>query len=51
VGQEGHGKSSGLYFFYGKINNNHQLRTGLSVHHRILSEFREFSLLVMGCHI
>ena len=47
MGQKGHGKSRGLYFFYGKINDNHQLGTGFSVHHIILSELRELSLLVM----
>jgi hypothetical protein len=51
VGQKGRGKRRGLYFFYGKINDNHQLGTGFLVHHGIVSELREYSLLVMGCLI
>jgi len=29
VGQSGHSKSKGLYFFYGKGKENHQLGTGV----------------------
>jgi len=37
VRQRGHIKSSGLYFFYAKGNENYQLGTGVFVHHRIVS--------------
>ena len=36
-GPKGHGKSRGLYFVLWKGNENNQLGTGFSVHHRILS--------------
>jgi hypothetical protein len=37
VGQGRHFKSRGFYFFYGKVNKNHQSGTVFFVHHRILS--------------
>ena len=37
MGQRGHSKSRGLYFFLWKRNENHQLRTGVFVHQRIAS--------------
>ena len=37
MGQRGHSKSRGLYFFLRKRNENHQLGTGFFVHHRTVS--------------
>ena len=37
MGQRGHGKSSGFYFFYGRGKENYQLGTGFFVNYRILS--------------
>jgi hypothetical protein len=37
VRQSGHNKSRGLHFFYVKGNENHQLETGIFVHHKIVS--------------
>jgi len=35
--ETGHCKSRGLYFFYIKGNENHQLGTEFFVHHRVVS--------------
>ena len=35
--QWGHCKSNGLYFFYGRVSENHQLGTGFFVYHRTVS--------------
>ena len=41
MGQRGHCKSRGLYFFfYGKGKEDHQLGTGYFVHHRIVLAFK-----------
>jgi hypothetical protein len=37
VEQSGHSKSRRFYFFYGKGNENHQMGTGIFVHHRTVS--------------
>jgi len=37
VGQRGHSKSGGLFFFYRKGYENNQLGTGFFVHRRIVS--------------
>ena len=37
MGQRGNSKSKGLYFFYGKGDENHQLGTGFFVRHRTVS--------------
>jgi hypothetical protein len=36
VGQKGTQQEQGLCFLYGEGNENHQLGTGISVHHRIV---------------
>jgi len=48
VGQRGHGQSGGLYFFYGKGNENYHLRTGFLVHHRILSSVKRVDYVSDG---
>ena len=40
MGQRGHGKNKGLYFFYGKDNEDRQLRAGFFVRYRIVSAVR-----------
>jgi hypothetical protein len=40
VGKWSHCKSRGLYFFEEKGKENHQLGTGIFVHHRRLSAFK-----------
>ena len=37
MGQRGHCNSRGLYFFYGKVNENHKLGTGFFLRHRRVS--------------
>jgi hypothetical protein len=45
VGQKVHSKSRGLYFFYGKGKDNHQLGAGYFV-----QQIREWGLFMIGCH-
>ena len=46
MGQRGHCKSRGLYFFfYGKGSKNHQVGTEYFVHHRIVSEVKTVEFL------
>ena len=54
MGQRGHGKSRG-YFFYGERNENHQLGRGFFVNHRIVSAVKtvefvsdKMSFIVLG---
>jgi hypothetical protein len=49
---EGGGTDSvGEYtFFYGKVNENHELATGVLCIRESYQQLRELSLLVIGCH-
>ena len=56
-GKGGTARAGDFFFLYGKGNENHQLGTGFSVHHRILSavkgvEFvgdRKSDVVLRGC--
>jgi len=48
---EGTVKARDYNFFYGEGNENHQLGTGMFVHHRIISAVKRVSLLAIRCHI
>ena len=51
MGQRGHCKSRGLYFFsMEREMKNHQLGTGFFVHHRIVSAVTRVDL-VIGCNV
>ena len=45
MGQREHGKSRGLFFFYGKGNKNDQLGTGFFVHHRTVSPLKRLEFV------
>ena len=53
LGKRGHGKNRGVYFFFGKGNESHQLGTGCFVHHKKYQQLIKWSLLVRGrwCNI
>ena len=45
MGQRGHCKSRGLYFFLRKREKNHQLGTGFFVRHGILSAVKSVKVV------
>ena len=45
MGQKRHYKRRGLFFFYGKGTENHQLGTEVFVHHRIVSAINRVEFL------
>jgi hypothetical protein len=51
IWEGGSSEPSGEYiFFYGKVNENHELGTSLLCIRELYQQLRGLSLLVIGCH-
>jgi len=51
AGQTGHCMSRGVYFFYGKTNENYQFGKGILHTTKQYQQLREECVLVIKCHI